>query len=253
MRIVLALIAALLSSSVAAYSSSTGIAGRTLLSTTPGCSCHNPLPTTSVAVSITGPATLLPGAVGSYTVNVTDAVGTTGGVDIAASAGTLSTASSGLKVLSGEIVHSSPRPVPSTYTFAFMAPPGAGIVTLAATAKGTDFTAWNNAPNFTITVTAATAVKPDPLSAPTVFELEQNYPNPFNPTTNIRFSIPETQHATLAIFDLQGREIALLVNSTLVPGTYSATWDAKNVPSGVYFYRLKAGNFTMTKKLLVQK
>ncbi len=94
-----------------------------------------------------------------------------------------------------------------------------------------------------------------PASSPTVrperFTLDQNYPNPFNPVTAIRFSIPETRVVTLKVYDLLGREVARLVDERLAPGTYTVSWDANNVTSGVYFYRLTAGDYSEVKKMLL--
>jgi hypothetical protein len=86
---------------------------------------------------------------------------------------------------------------------------------------------------------------------PTVFELSQNYPNPFNPSTQIEFSIPQSSYVTLKVYDVLGKEIATLVNSTKEAGTYTTTWNAQDFPSGVYFYRLQASTFTETKKLVL--
>jgi hypothetical protein len=104
-------------------------------------------------------------------------------------------------------------------------------------------------------------------SVPDKFYLCQNYPNPFNPTTKIKFSIPtplsppfakggRTQSGgfvTLKIYDVLGREIAVLVNKRLQPGTYEVDWDASNYPSGVYFYRLSAGEYSESKKMVLIK
>jgi hypothetical protein len=86
---------------------------------------------------------------------------------------------------------------------------------------------------------------------PTKFELVQNYPNPFNPATNFQFSIANSQLTILKVFDVLGREVATLVNEVKQPGTYAVQWDANNVASGIYFYRLQAGEFTQTKKLIL--
>lgn len=87
---------------------------------------------------------------------------------------------------------------------------------------------------------------------PAVFSLEQNYPNPFNPTTEIRFSISKSSIVDLKIFDLLGREVAVLVNSEQrSPGRYTVKWNGVSFASGVYFYRLRAGNFVATKKLVL--
>jgi hypothetical protein len=83
------------------------------------------------------------------------------------------------------------------------------------------------------------------------FALLQNFPNPFNPRTEIEFRIPEAGRATLKIFDLLGRETATLVDEWKSPGTYGATWDAAGMASGVYIYRLTAGTFVASKRLLL--
>ncbi|HEY5533362.1 MAG TPA: T9SS type A sorting domain-containing protein [Ignavibacteria bacterium] len=88
--------------------------------------------------------------------------------------------------------------------------------------------------------------------------LYQNYPNPFNPITKIKFDIPETvKHKTLDIklivYDIIGREIQTLVNEKLNPGSYEVTFDGSNLPNGVYFYKLRAGEYTETKKMLMIK
>lgn len=86
---------------------------------------------------------------------------------------------------------------------------------------------------------------------PEKFELMQSFPNPFNPTTIIRFSIPIQEHVTLKVFNILGRELATLVNEELTPGTYERTFDAQGLASGIYFYRLQAGSFVETKKLVL--
>jgi len=86
---------------------------------------------------------------------------------------------------------------------------------------------------------------------PSGFRLSQNFPNPFNPSTRIQFSIPISQHVSVKIFDLLGAEITTLVNEFKPPGTYTVTWDARKLPSGVYFCRLQSESFTEMKKLLL--
>ena len=86
---------------------------------------------------------------------------------------------------------------------------------------------------------------------PKDFQLSQNYPNPFNPSTKIKFSIPKSSYTKLIIYDLLGREVAILVNEELKPGTYEAVWDAENFASGIYFIRLSAGDYTETKKMVL--
>ena len=99
---------------------------------------------------------------------------------------------------------------------------------------------------------------------PSSFNLYQNYPNPFNPSTTIKFDIPVGQrHAfdlqnnsyaiQLKVFDITGREISTLINEYLHPGTYEVSFDASNLPSGTYFYRLETENFSQTKTMLLIK
>ena len=103
---------------------------------------------------------------------------------------------------------------------------------------------------------SAEAVKA--IGIPDAFALEQNYPNPFNPTTNIRFSLPETNDVTLEIYDLTGRLIRSLVSGQVEAGVHTMTWDGQDasgvqVASGVYLYRIQAGAFSQTNKMTLLK
>ncbi len=88
---------------------------------------------------------------------------------------------------------------------------------------------------------------------PEGYRLSQNYPNPFNPSTNIEFAIPEKTNVVLKIYNVNGQETALLADGEFTPGTYAVNWNASGFASGVYFYTIKTGNFTQTKKLLLVK
>jgi len=88
---------------------------------------------------------------------------------------------------------------------------------------------------------------------PDNFELSQNYPNPFNPETKIRFAIKTAAYTELKIFDITGREVKTLVNENLKTGEYEVTFKASNLPSGAYFYRLRAADFSETKKMIIIK
>jgi hypothetical protein len=83
------------------------------------------------------------------------------------------------------------------------------------------------------------------------YQLEQNFPNPFNPSTKIEFNLPQAEFVVLKVFNSLGQEIATIVNGLRQAGNYTVTWNAGFAPSGVYFYRLSAGNFLETKKLLL--
>jgi len=88
---------------------------------------------------------------------------------------------------------------------------------------------------------------------PQNFELRQNYPNPFNPVTTIKFGIPKTSNITLKIYDILGREVAVLVNETKQPGYYTVEFNASNYASGIYLYRIESAGFTDVKKMLMIK
>lgn len=89
--------------------------------------------------------------------------------------------------------------------------------------------------------------------APSRFELSQNYPNPFNPSTSISFSIPQSGNVKLAVYNLLGQEIAILVNEFREAGNYNVEFDANNLNSGVYLYKLEANGLTFTKKMTLLK
>jgi len=91
------------------------------------------------------------------------------------------------------------------------------------------------------------------VSTPVEFALLQNYPNPFNPVTKIKYAVSIRQYTTLKVYNILGREVATLVNEYQAAGNYEVKFDASNLSSGVYFYKLQSGNFVQTKKLLLMK
>jgi hypothetical protein len=95
------------------------------------------------------------------------------------------------------------------------------------------------------------SVGPSSNEVPAQFSLSQNYPNPFNPSTTIKFELPKSSTVRLSVFDMLGREVSVLVNDKRNAGDYEVKFDGSNLASGVYFYRLKAGSFVQTRKLLV--
>jgi len=91
------------------------------------------------------------------------------------------------------------------------------------------------------------------VGVPTRFELSQNYPNPFNPTTTINFDLPVDGKVSIKLFDMMGREVATLVNENKTAGYYTLNFNASNYSSGTYFYRIDAGSFVSTKKMMLVK
>lgn len=88
---------------------------------------------------------------------------------------------------------------------------------------------------------------------PTEFKLQQNYPNPFNPSTMIKFSVPERSNVLIKIYDILGGEVATIVNEEIEAGWYTRVFNATGYSTGVYIYRMQAGNYTQTRKMLLIK
>jgi hypothetical protein len=88
---------------------------------------------------------------------------------------------------------------------------------------------------------------------PTKFGLDQNYPNPFNPSTEIRFALPQDSRVSLKVYNSLGQEVQTLIDGETPAGYHTARFDAGRIASGVYFYRLQAGNFIETRKMMLVK
>jgi len=88
---------------------------------------------------------------------------------------------------------------------------------------------------------------------PETFYLYQNYPNPFNPTTNIRFDISKAGNVKLAVYDIAGRQVSELINGNYNAGKYTYDFNAQNLATGVYFYRLETPEFTSIRKMILVK
>ena len=99
----------------------------------------------------------------------------------------------------------------------------------------------------------ATGIDDKDISLPSRFELSQNYPNPFNPMTTIHFNLPAKHHVKLEVYDVIGRKVSTLVNEFREAGEHSVTFDASDLSTGIYFYRIRAGKFTEMKKMIFMK
>ncbi len=250
--------------SILLYSDPNGITGRTRKVTTSGCgggNCHGNSATTGVTVTITGPDTLTVNTLGLYTVKITGGPAIRGGVNIAASSGALSKVDNALKAQNGELTHSSPTSFSGgqlTFQFNYKSTT-TGVQTLYATGNscngngGQSGDQWNLAPDKKVTIVPLTSVSDPQEQAPNQFSLGQNYPNPFNPTTTIQYTLNTTDFTTLKIYDTFGQEISTLVNETKHPGTYSVQFNGENLSSGTYFYFLRSGGITQTKKMFLVK
>jgi hypothetical protein len=128
----------------------------------------------------------------------------------------------------------------------------------SATITITSSTAGNTPIDIPTNMSVSTEVLTDGTDLPTSYALSQNYPNPFNPSTEIKFDIPIRSHVTLTVFNVLGQRVATLVDKEMSPGRYLADWNSTSdngteVTSGVYFYKLEAGDFIQTKKMLLLK
>jgi hypothetical protein len=149
----------------------------------------------------------------------------------------------------------------SSYRTRYVITPGSGYwVKVNAAGKLTLSTSITSSAN-KITIVPSAEMPPQPPTngqstaglIPAQYMIEQNYPNPFNPTTMIRYALPNSSHVTLSVFNTLGEQVALLVSGQQDAGYHEVTFNAEHLPSGVYFYRLQAGSYAETKKLLLIK
>jgi photosystem II stability/assembly factor-like uncharacterized protein len=103
------------------------------------------------------------------------------------------------------------------------------------------------------TTNGGIGIKQISTNIPRDYSLSQNYPNPFNPLTNIEFSVPKAGHVKITVFDISGRETGVIADQYLSTGTYKADFDAANISSGIYFYRLVSADFSVTRKMVIVK
>jgi hypothetical protein len=107
--------------------------------------------------------------------------------------------------------------------------------------------------NFGVNILNYTGVPRTGATIPASYLLGQNYPNPFNPSTTISYSIPKAGNVRISVLDVLGREVAVLVNGYKTPGSYNVEFNASELSSGVYFYKITSGDFTDTKKMVLIK
>ncbi len=147
----------------------------------------------------------------------------------------------------------NPGTSPSTYAvhMVYMKDPGDGPTSFNGT--GTVMPASLNWLIYRKISQPTVSVNQISTEVPSKYSLSQNYPNPFNPTTNIKFAISKTGFVSLKIYDISGREVSSLVNENLTVGTYSYSFDASKLSSGIYFYTMRSNDFQETKKMMLIK
>jgi len=236
-----------------------GRTGRTRKTSTTGCSCHGSV-NSATTCTISGPDTVLQSTTALYTLTITNAALTGAGCDIATRRGTLVNTSGSTHLSNGEITHSNNIAMTNhtvTIPFNYTAPATTGPDTLWAQGLATNSNnsesgdVQNFAPEKRIIVRGPVGI----INNQTIsnFALNQNYPNPFNPSTAITFDIPKTSDVSLVIFDVTGKKIDEVVRGTYPAGRHEYNWNAQNYASGVYYYILKAGDYTDTKTMMLIK
>lgn len=251
------IICILIVSAVIIYAHENGIVERTMKNGD-GCTCHSEFPSANVLVTIFGPDTLAVGQSATYTVTIQGGPLESGGTNVAASEGNLDPVSSDLRKESNELTHVSPK-LPSagsvTFQFNYTSPDSPGQQILFANGNSVNLNGensgdqWNFAANKIINVIQPTGV--DDQILVNSFELLQNYPNPFNPTTKISWQSAIGSQQILKIYDVLGNEVAIIVDEWKEPGKHSVDFNASGLSSGVYYYRLIAGDFIGIRKMIL--
>lgn len=235
-----------------------------------GCFCHSPDgvvqgPHSETTAWIAGPRILREGETAIFTLYGRKDSLIAGGFNIAAFFGSLDTLSPGMRKEDGELTHAFPKIAQGdtmTWQFRYTAP-SASVATrdtiyanfcAVDTSYDPNGDYWNYAPKCVIVVLPNVAA-PRNAEKPSDFALEQNYPNPFNPTTVIAYRLPVASAVRLELYDALGRKLATLASGRQEAGTHRYALDAArlNLSSGVYLYRLQAGDFVATKKMLLLK
>lgn len=134
------------------------------------------------------------------------------------------------------------------FTFASLQP-GTTYYWRANVSKGLVTSSWSETFHFTTAAQVGTKTEDD--GVPGTYELGQNYPNPFNPKTTIPFALPEAGHVSVRVFDMQGREVATLIDEFKTAGRYEVAWDARDLASGTYFCILQTSAFKTTRKMIL--
>jgi len=243
-----------------------GIVGMTLRDGGIGCVCHGINPTTTVNVWIEGPDSVIINQTEQYKLLMTGGPAVAGGFNAATYFGTLNSIDTLVSLSFGELTHSSPNPFTNDtvyWTFSYTAPDSLTSDTLYSVGNSVNGNGtpsqdqWNFGENFVIHIIDNPVYVQNENLFPEEFVLYQNYPNPFNPKTVISYQLPVNSNVTLKVFDILGNEIAVLVNEYLSAGEYEVEFFPESSihqpASGIYLYKLEAGNFVETKKMLLLK
>jgi hypothetical protein len=245
-----------------------GVVGLTRLNGD-GCECHGIEPNASVQVWIEGPDSVFVRDTVDFKILMTGGSSVNGGYNVATIYGALeaidsfSQAMVYVDTLPLQLTHTMPRPFGNAtvyWDFIYIAPDTTVTDTVYSVAnsvngdgnpqEGDD---WNFGANFPVVIIDNPVTVENEIS-PVQFHLSQNYPNPFNPGTSIQYAISSRQFVSLKVYDVLGNEVATLVNEEKPTGTYQVSFNAAQLSSGVYIYRLQAGlSFIETMKMILLK
>ena len=248
--------------SVFLYAHSTGMTGRTKLSSTPGCTCHAANPNQAVTVTISGPTEVEVNQTAAYSVTIQGGPLAAAGTDIATDNGTLATVDGSLQVLNDELTHTSPKTPTDNmviFNFEYIAPADPGQAIIAANGNSVNLSgdntgdSWNFADNFELTINSATAITDNTNIQPGQFKLGQNYPNPFNPNTTIRYSLSTSSQVNLRVYNILGQKVTTLVDNNQQAGQYKVDFNADNLESGTYFYILSVDGKSQSRRMVLMK
>jgi len=233
-----------------------------------GCVCHTVEIDTSVKVWVEGPDSLFVGQTGLYRMFMTGGPAEAGGYNVAGKFGEMvlvDTLSFQHPLSMNELTQAFSLPFPTSEDTIYWE---FGYKALNATNEWDtiyscglslvwdsipDFhDRWNFGPKFPVKILAVTDNNEN-INQPAEFVLYQNYPNPFNPTTTISWQSSVSCRQTLKIYDAQGIEIKILVDEYMPSGSYEVNFDASELSSGIYFYKLESNKFSITKKMLLLK
>jgi hypothetical protein len=256
----------------AGISKFTGIVGRTEKNGV-GCTCHNVQRDNSVQVQITGPDTLIKGQSGEYQITLSGGPAVQGGFNVASFLGTLSPVDASSQLMLSELTHTNPKTFSGgsvSWSFNFTAANQVYTDTIFSagnSVNGDGFNnsldRWNFGQRFVVHVIDQVSSVEDENVIAKDFILDQNYPNPFNPSTSIQYAVSSPQFVSLKVYDAAGKEVATLVYEYKPAGSYNVqfTTSGLQLSSGVYYYRLQAGDpsasigqsFVETKKMILLK
>lgn len=243
------------------YSSSTGITGKTFKTGGEGCSCHGSA-SSAVTVTFLAADSVQAGTTKTIRLKIQGGPGVAGGLNVAAKNGVLNTIlGSGVQKIGDELTHASPKNFTAdtvSWSFTYTAPSTPGADTLYAVGNSVNLNGSTSGDQWNFRIRHAVKIF-SPSSITNVnetaknYSLSQNFPNPFNPVTSIKFSIPNNNFVTLKVYDILGNEIVTLINKNLRQGEYKVDFNASNYSSGIYVYKIIAGNFSETKRMTLVK